>query len=49
MAVAYYEWMCTHCGAKKIRSEIQGRPDPGKCPRRTSNQPHRWVKNRKIK
>lgn len=42
------EYMCTHCGQKVVRTEISGRPMPGKCPKRTGNQPHRWVISRKY-
>lgn len=44
----HIEYMCTHCGRKVIRSELQGRPLPGKCPRKTGDKPHSWVKNRTI-
>mgnify|MGYP007070727044 CR=1 FL=1 len=42
------EWMCSHCGKKELRSENNGRPQPGKCPRKTGDRPHTWVKNRTI-
>ena len=42
------EWMCTHCGTKVHRSNLIGRPMPGKCPKRTGNRPHVWVKNREY-
>ena len=42
------EFMCTYCGHKSLRGVNAGRPMPGKCPRRTGNQPHRWVINRKL-
>lgn len=28
------EYMCSYCGKKTIRSSAQGRPLPGKCPRK---------------
>lgn len=40
------EWMCTHCGKKESHSETHGRPQPGKCPRKSTGGPHTWVKNR---
>ena len=46
--MATIEWMCTHCGKKILKMDITGRPDPGKCPRKTGNRPHTWVKNRKF-
>lgn len=42
------EYMCVYCGRKTRRGLTLGRPDPGKCPRRKNNMPHRWVINRKI-
>lgn len=42
------EWMCTYCGTKVHRSNLIGRPMPGKCPKRTGNKPHVWVKNREY-
>lgn len=41
----WIEWMCTVCGAKKIRNENVGRPMSGRCSR-NNGKPHRWVKNR---
>ncbi len=42
------EYMCTHCGAKISHHSDCGRPSPGRCPRRSNGQPHRWVVNRKY-
>lgn len=42
------EYMCTYCGKKDIRGVRSGRPLPGKCMRRKSDMPHRWVINRKL-
>ncbi len=42
------EYMCTHCGKKETRSENTGRPNPGKCPRKSNGGPHVWVKNRVL-
>ena len=42
------EFMCTHCGRKVTKPAIAGRPEPGKCPKRTPGQPHRWVVNRRY-
>ena len=39
------EYMCIYCGTKMAH---MGRKMPGKCPRRTGDQPHRWVGNRKY-
>jgi rubrerythrin len=46
-------YMCTYCGTTALRSEFQGRPAPGYCPRRGNMKdgkpyPHRWVISRKI-
>lgn len=40
------EYMCTYCGKKEAKWKDHGRPLPGTCPRRSGDQPHRWVKNR---
>lgn len=42
------EYMCTFCGKKVRKHKNLGRPEPGYCPRRVGNQPHRWVKNREV-
>ena len=42
------EYMCSHCGKRETRYAIQGRPNPGKCPRKDGNKPHTWVVNRKF-
>lgn len=42
------EYICSYCGQKKTRSELQGRPMPGKCPRKQGDKPHSWRKNRTI-
>ena len=41
------EFMCTYCGKKISKSATNGRPDPGKCPKKTGDKPHSWVINRK--
>lgn len=46
------QYICTWCGAKAYRGDFAGRPDPGRCPKR-SGRPgtktgHTWVVNRKI-
>lgn len=46
--VNWIEYMCTYCGTKTSRPVSKGRPAPGKCPRRKSDLPHRWVINRKY-
>ena len=42
------EWMCVYCGKKQILTNLQGRPMPGKCPRKTDNKPHSWRRNREM-
>lgn len=42
------EYICTQCGKKDTRVVSQGRPLPGKCPRKTGNKPHSWVINRRL-
>ena len=42
------EYMCSQCGRKEIKLKSMGRPLPGKCPRKTGNKPHSWVKNREL-
>ena len=43
------EYMCTYCGTRQARFQSNGRPMPGKCPRRQNGMPHRWVINRQYK
>lgn len=43
------EYMCSYCGKKEIKTSLQGRPMPGKCPRRQGDKPHIWRINRKLK
>lgn len=40
------EYMCSYCGKKQVLNETQGRPMPGKCPRKQGDKPHSWRKNR---
>ncbi len=42
------EFMCSHCGKKTRRPISQGRPQPGKCPRKQGDKPHTWVVNKKF-
>lgn len=47
------EYICTYCGAKRIKGENQGRPEPGTCPRKGKGadgkgRPHSWRRNRII-
>ena len=42
------EYMCTYCGKKTIRSEMIGRPEPGRCPRKQGDKPHSWRINRTL-
>lgn len=44
----HIEYMCTICGKKEKRLKTAGRPQPGKCRKRSNNMPHRWVKNREV-
>lgn len=46
MAGNFVEWMCTQCGRKTTRGIKDGRPDPGRCPKKQGDRPHSWVKNR---
>lgn len=43
------EWMCRYCGQRSLRFKSNGRPFPGHCPRRKSDLPHSWVKNREFR
>ena len=45
MAYKSQNWICTCCGKKTARSASAGRPDPGRCPRKSGDKPHSWVKN----
>ena len=40
------EWICAYCGKRLILTNLQGRPQPGKCQRKEGNKPHSWRKNR---
>lgn len=42
------EWMCRYCGRRITNFKSNGRPLPGRCPRRPNGGPHAWVKNREI-
>ena len=46
--VRMIEYMCSYCGKKTTRSKRCGRPDPGKCLRKTGDRPHTWIINRKF-
>lgn len=48
MSLKYIEYICATCGRKEIKTEISGRPMPGKCPRKVGDKPHTWRKNRVI-
>lgn len=39
------EYMCTYCGHRQTRPKSNGRPMPGRCPKR-DGKPHRWVINK---
>ena len=42
------EYMCAYCGSRQNRQISIGKPQPGRCPKRTNGQPHRWILNRKY-
>lgn len=42
------EYMCSYCGKKVVKMSIQGRPLPGRCPRKQGDKPHSWRKNRDL-
>lgn len=42
----FIEYMCSECGKKQTMPKTMGRPAPGKCPRKSGDKPHSWVKNR---
>jgi len=44
--IKFIEYKCTYCGKTITKGAVMGRPDPGKCPRKTGDKPHSWVKNR---
>lgn len=46
--VKMIEYMCTYCGRRVTKSKSNGRPDPGKCPRKTGDRPHSWTINRRF-
>lgn len=49
MAVTkHVEYVCSWCGKRVTRIEGKGRPEPGKCPRKTGDKPHTWVANKKY-
>lgn len=48
MATKRIEYMCSQCGKKVTRFVSEGRPQPGKCPRKQGDKPHTWVVNRKL-
>ena len=45
--LASVEYKCSYCGRTETRGGMSGRPDPGKCPRKTGDKPHSWVINKK--
>ncbi len=49
----FYEYQCSYCGSKVIRSVNAGRPSPGTCLRKGKTKdgrtkPHTWVKSRSL-
>lgn len=41
------EYICRHSEICQTRGDENGKPEPGKCPKWTSDQPHNWIVNRK--
>lgn len=41
------EYMCSRCGARVTKGKMDGKPDPGRCPR-NNNKHHSWVVNRNF-
>lgn len=39
------KWVCTACGQRQQRAKSQGRPAPGKCPRKKNGAGHSWVRD----
>ncbi len=48
MALTRVEYMCSYCGRKTTKAKNQGRPLPGRCPRKKNGGPHSWRKNREY-
>lgn len=54
MPIKRIEYMCSVCGTRTIRSENEGRPSPGICPKKPKDKngkgkPHSWIKSgRKV-
>ena len=44
--LTHVQYKCSHCGQTRTVSVGDGKPDPGRCPRRTGDRPHVWTKNR---
>lgn len=41
----FVRWACTVCGQKVSRHKSQGRPAPGRCPRKKNGAGHSWVRD----
>jgi len=41
------EYICRHCGVRRVTGATSSRPEPGRCPKRTGTLPHSWVINKK--
>ena len=39
------KWVCTTCGQRQQRFKSQGRPAPGRCPRKKNGGGHSWVRD----
>ena len=37
-------WTCSWCGAKAMREFTFGKPEPGRCAKKSGDKPHTWVK-----
>ena len=42
------EYMCIYCGKRVMKPQEFGRPDPGRCPRKSGDKPHTWRINKKF-
>lgn len=42
----FIQYMCTYCGKKTTMAANKGRPEPGRCPRKSGDRPHTWRINR---
>ena len=45
----FIQYMCRYCGKKETKPVSFGRPEPGRCPRKSNGGPHSWAVNRRYK